>query len=218
MLKRLFDVVASSLALILLSPLFLIIAAAIKLDSEGPVLFRQVRVGRSRRPFTMYKFRKFPIACDGRGPALTAANDDRLSRVGRVLERLKLHELPQFLNVLKGDMSLVGPRPETPRFVELYSDSACSVLDVKPGIFGINQLLIRREADMYPEGVDPEEFYVRELMPKKLQNDIDYIQRATFATDLLLVLRCVWNVVYGPLHKKIAGKRSGSQRPRGARA
>jgi lipopolysaccharide/colanic/teichoic acid biosynthesis glycosyltransferase len=206
MLKRLFDVVASSLALIFLSPLLLIIAVAVKLESEGPALFRQVRVGKSGRPFTMYKFRKFPIAYDGCGPALTAVDDPRLSRIGRVLERLKLDELPQFLNVLKGDMSLVGPRPETPNFVKFYSDSAYRVFDVKPGIFGINQLIFRREAELFPEGADPEEFYVREIMPKKLANDIEYIQRATFTTDLALLLRCVCTVVYEPLYKKITGK------------
>jgi lipopolysaccharide/colanic/teichoic acid biosynthesis glycosyltransferase len=206
MMKRLFDVVASSLALIFLSPLLLIIAVAIKLESEGPVLFRQARVGKSGQPFTMYKFRKFPISCDGRGPGLTAIDDPRLSRVGRVLERLKLNELPQFLNVLKGDMSLVGPRPETPNFVKFYSESAYTVFDVKPGIFGINYLVFTREAELFPEGVDPEEFYVREIMPKKLENDIEYIQRATFTTDLALLLRCGWTLVYELLYKKFARK------------
>jgi lipopolysaccharide/colanic/teichoic acid biosynthesis glycosyltransferase len=192
------------MALLFLSPVLLFVALAIKLESEGPVLFKQTRVGKKRRPFTMYKFRKFPIHYDGHGPGVTLVDDYRLTRIGRLLERLKFDELPQFLNVLKGDMSLVGPRPETPNFVAHYSESDYRVLDVKPGIFGVNQLLFRREAELYPEGVDPEEFYVSELMPKKLANDIDYIQRSTFATDLVLLIRCVWNVVYEPLHKMIA--------------
>jgi lipopolysaccharide/colanic/teichoic acid biosynthesis glycosyltransferase len=206
MMKRLFDVVASSMALVLLSPILFVIALAIKLESRGPVLFRQTRVGKNRRPFTMYKFRKFPISYDGQGPSVTLVDDYRLTRIGRVLERLKFDELPQFLNVLKGEMSVVGPRPETPNFVEHYSESDYRVLTVKPGIFGINQLLFRREAELYPEGVDPEDFYVTEIMPKKLANDIEYIQRTSFVTDLVLLLRCVWNVVYEPLSKTIARK------------
>jgi lipopolysaccharide/colanic/teichoic acid biosynthesis glycosyltransferase len=205
-MKRLFDLLTSSMALLFSSPLLLGIALAIKLESEGPVLFKQTRVGKNRRPFTMYKFRKFPIHYDGQGPGVTLVDDYRLTRIGRLLERLKFDELPQFLNVLKGDMSLVGPRPETPNFVAHYSESDYRVLDVKPGIFGVNQLLFRREAELYPEGVDPEEFYVSELMPKKLANDIDYIQQSTFATDLALLIKCVWNVVYEPLRKMIARK------------
>jgi len=206
MMKRLFDVLASSVALVFLSPILVVIALAIKLESKGPVLFRQARVGKNRRLFTMYKFRKFPITYDGCGPGVTLIDDYRLTRVGRLLERLKFDELPQFVNVLKGDMSLVGPRPETPNFVEHYSESDYRVLEVQPGIFGINQLLFRREAELYPEGVDPEEFYVSEIMPKKLANDIEYIQRITFASDLMLLLKCVWNVVFEPLNKMIARK------------
>ena len=205
-MKRLFDVVTSSMALVSLSPVLLLIALAIKLESRGPVLFRQTRVGKNRRPFTMYKFRKFPISYDGQGPGVTLVDDYRLTRVGKILERLKFDELPQFLNVLKGEMSLVGPRPETPNFVEHYSESDQRVLAVKPGIFGINQLLFRREAELYPEGIDPEEFYLSEIMPRKLANDIEYIQRATFATDLALLLKCVWNVAYEPLQKAIGRK------------
>jgi lipopolysaccharide/colanic/teichoic acid biosynthesis glycosyltransferase len=204
MMKRVFDVLTASMALLVSSPILLVIALAIKLESEGPVLFRQTRVGKNRRLFKMYKFRKFPIRYDGQGPGVTLVDDYRLTRIGRVLERLKFDELPQFLNVLKGDMSLVGPRPETPNFVEFYSESDHRVLEVKPGIFGINQLLFRREADLYPEGVDPEGFYVSEIMPKKLANDIEYIQRRTFATDLVLLLKCIWNVAYEPLQKMIA--------------
>jgi len=211
-MRRLFDVLTSSMVLLLLSPFLLIIALAIKLDSEGPVLFGQTRVGEKRRPFTLYKFRKFPISYDGHGPGVTLVDDYRLTRVGRVLERLKLDELPQFLNVLKGDMCLVGPRPETPNFVEHYSESDHRVLEVKPGIFGINQLLFRREAELYPEGVDPEEYYVNEIMPRKLANDIEYLERNTFVTDLVLLIRCVWNVAYEPLHEMIAGRRNRDPR------
>lgn len=205
-MKRLFDVVTSSMALVLLSPVLVVIALAIKAESKGPVLFKQSRVGKNTRPFTMYKFRKFPTTFDGQGPGVTVVDDYRLSRVGRVLERLKLDELPQFLNVLRGEMSLVGPRPETPNFVMHYSESDYRVLEVKPGIFGINQLLFRREAELYPKGVDPEEFYVREIMPKKLANDIEYIRRSSFVTDLALILRCVWSVVHEPLSKMVARK------------
>jgi len=215
-MKRLFDVLASSMALLSLSPILLVIALAIKLESRGPVFFRQTRVGENRRPFTMYKFRKFPTSYDGHGPGVTLTDDYRLTRIGRILERLKLDELPQFLNVLKGDMCLVGPRPETPNFVKYYSESDRRVLEVKPGIFGINQLLFRREAELYPEGVDPEEFYVSQIMPRKLANDIEYLQRSTFATDLALLIKCVWNAAYEPLHKMIARKPTRDGRPRKA--
>jgi lipopolysaccharide/colanic/teichoic acid biosynthesis glycosyltransferase len=207
MLKRLFDVVAASTALVFSMPIFVVVALAIKLESEGPVFFKQTRVGKDRRPFTMYKFRKFPITYDGMGPGVTVANDYRLTWVGKILERLKLDELPQFFNVLRGEMSLVGPRPETPNFVEHYSESDCRVLEAKPGIFGVNQLLFRREAELYPEGVDPEVFYVDEIMPKKLVNDIEYIERASFVTDLVLLVRCIWNVVYEPLSKAVRSKK-----------
>jgi lipopolysaccharide/colanic/teichoic acid biosynthesis glycosyltransferase len=216
MIKRLFDVVVAALALLLLSPLFLLLAVAIKLESRGPVFFRQTRVGRDRQPFTMLKFRKFPTAYDGQGPGLTAVDDYRLTRVGRLLERWKLDELPQFVNVLRGEMSLVGPRPETPNFVAFYRDADFRVLDVKPGLFGINQLLFRREAEMFPEGEDPEAFYVREIMPRKLANDIDYIQRANVLTDLGVLFRCVWHVVEEPIRKRFAGESGREQRPEGA--
>ena len=197
--KRLFDVVVASAMLLVASPLFAAIAIAIKLDSPGPVFFRQERVGRWRRAFQMWKFRKMPHDLHEQGPMLTARNDRRLTRVGYWLERTKLDELPQLLNVLSGDMSVVGPRPEVPKFVdrglrELWDQT----LSVRPGIFGPNQVRLRNEADLFPPGcADVEGFYLRHILPDKLAVDSRYAREAWWLGDAWLLLRGVLASVIG---------------------
>ena len=149
--KRVFDFVVAGMVSIVLAPVFVLIPALfIKLDSRGPVFFRQVRVGRDRRPFRMWKFRKMYHDMPAQGPNLTRRGDPRLTRIGRVLERTKLDELPQFFNVLAGAMSLVGPRPELPAFVAHYPEQWDRVLSVTPGIFGPCQIRFRNESELYP--------------------------------------------------------------------
>jgi lipopolysaccharide/colanic/teichoic acid biosynthesis glycosyltransferase len=189
--KRLFDLIVAGAGLVLAAPLFLAIAIAIKRDTKGPVFFRQVRVGRHRRPFRMWKFRKMPHGLRVQGPMLTARDDHRLTRVGFWLERTKLDELPQLLNVLAGHMSVVGPRPEVPKFVDCASPQLWDhVLSVKPGIFGPNQIRFRNEADLYPpDCADLEDFYVRHILPEKLLVDAHYAQQSGWFGDLSLLLR-----------------------------
>ena len=197
--KRVFDIICGGLGLLVAAPLFLLIALAIKLDSPGPVFFRQQRVGRKRRLFSMWKFRKMPHDLPEQGPMLTARNDRRLTRVGRWLERSKLDELPQLLNVLASEMSLVGPRPEVPRFVDRATPERWDlVLSVKPGIFGPNQIRYRNEGDLYPTScADIEAFYQHHILPGKLAVDARYAQEASLLGDVWLLLRGVLATAFG---------------------
>jgi lipopolysaccharide/colanic/teichoic acid biosynthesis glycosyltransferase len=187
---RIIDAAASGIGLIVLSPLFLLIALAIKLTSPGPVFYRSMRVGRNGAPFRIYKFRSMVSDADKRGPGITAAGDPRITPVGRLLRRTKLDELPQLINVLKGEMSLVGPRPEDPRYVALYTDEQRQVLRVRPGITSAASLAYRHEEQIL-SGVDWETQYRQQVMPAKLALDLEYLSRRTVASDLALIWRTV---------------------------
>ncbi len=190
--KRIFDLVIAGTALVVLAPVFLLIAVLIKLDSRGPVFFGQVRVGRDRRLFRMWKFRKMYHDMPEQGPNLTSRHDSRLTGIGRILERTKLDELPQFFNVLLGEMSLIGPRPELPMFVEHYPERWDRVLSVKPGIFGPCQLRFRNESELYPpECKDLENYYIRHILPDKLAIDADYAAHCSLTSDLLMLVRAL---------------------------
>jgi lipopolysaccharide/colanic/teichoic acid biosynthesis glycosyltransferase len=187
---RIIDAAASGIGLIVLSPLFLLIALAIKLTSPGPVFYRSTRVGRDGAPFRITKFRSMVSDADKRGPGITAAGDPRITPVGRLLRRTKLDELPQLINVLKGEMSLVGPRPEDPRYVALYTDEQRQVLRVRPGITSAASLAYRHEEQIL-SGVDWETQYRQQVMPAKLALDLEYLSRRTVASDLALIWRTV---------------------------
>lgn len=191
-IRRVFDVVLATIGLVVGAPIFLAVTVLIKLDTRGPVFFRQMRVGRHRRMFRMWKFRKMPVDLPFQGPSLTARYDTRLTRMGRLLERTKLDELPQLLNVLVGNMSVVGPRPEVEKFIHYYPEQWDTVLSVKPGIFGLNQLRNRNESELYPPGCDdPETFYAEKILPDKLAIDAQYARSASPWLDLWLVFRCL---------------------------
>ncbi|MBW8846938.1 MAG: sugar transferase [Burkholderiales bacterium] len=193
MAKRLFDVICSALGLGLLAPLLLLIAAWIKLDSPGPALFRQTRVGRLGVPFTIHKFRTMRVED---GPAITVGADPRITRSGRMLRASKLDELPQLWDVLRGVMSLVGPRPELPRYVELYPASMRErVLSVRPGVTDPASLAFSREAELLAAASDPEREYREVILPAKLQLSADYALHASLATDLELILRTLARVL-----------------------
>jgi lipopolysaccharide/colanic/teichoic acid biosynthesis glycosyltransferase len=188
--KRLFDVLGAAVSLMLLAPLMVLVAVAVRLDSPGPVLFRQERVGRHGRPFRIHKFRTMQVDATGRGPLLTASGDPRVTRVGAALRRHRLDELPQLIDVLKGDMSLVGPRPEVPRYVALYPpDLRERVLAVRPGITDPSSLDFLDEGELLARAADPEREYVDVILPRKLRRAADYADRATFATDLRVIGR-----------------------------
>lgn len=193
--KRLMDVLLSAGALLVLWPLFLLVAVAIKADDPGPVFYRQVRVGRGGRPFRIFKFRTMVTDADRKGPAITVGRDSRITRVGAFLRRTKLDELAQLLNVLRGEMSFVGPRPEVPRYVELYTLYQRQVLLVRPGITDYASIAYRNENDML-EGVDdPERLYIEEIMPAKIELNMKYLREISPLADIRLILKTVVAVV-----------------------
>jgi len=206
--KRVFDVIFASLGLLLTAPVFAIVAVLMKCETSGPVFFRQTRVGRNRRLFRMWKFRKMFEGLPP-GPSLTSRFDLRLTRLGRFLERTKLDELPQLINVLMGEMSIIGPRPEVPKFVQHCPEMWDEVLQTNPGVFGPNQLLNRNESELYPPGCkDIEGYYIARILPDKLRVDAEYARRASLLTDSLLMARCVLAVFHGAITwKSIARQR-----------
>ncbi|MBG6079415.1 sugar transferase [Rubrivivax gelatinosus] len=190
MTKRLFDLVGAAVALLLLSPLLLAAALAVKLDSPGPVFFRQQRVGRGGVLFRIHKFRTMREGAPGL--QITVGDDPRITRVGRWLRRTRIDELPQFIDVLQGTMSLVGPRPEVPRYVEFYPPELRErVLSVRPGITDPVSLAYADESELLARAADPEREYVEVLLPRKLQAAAAYAERATLWTDLGVLLRSV---------------------------
>ena len=183
---RLLDSALAGVALVLALPVCLAIGIAIRLDSPGPVLHRAARVGLAGRSFTLYKFRTMVDGAAALGPGVTAAGDPRVTRVGRFLRRTKLDELPQLWNVLRGDMRLVGPRPEDPRYVALYEPHQLLVLSVCPGITGPSQLAFFDEEQLLAEA-DAEAVYIRDILPRKLALDLDYARRHTLRQDLRIL-------------------------------
>ena len=193
MAKRLTDMVLATTGLILLAPLFAIVAAALWLDDRGPMLHHGLRIGRGGRSFHILKFRTMRIGGDV-GSAITVAGDPRVTRVGRVLRATKLDELPQLINVVRGDMSLVGPRPEAPVYVALYTPEQLGVLAVRPGITGPTQIRFRHEEHLL-RGQDPEEYYRTVIMPAKLAIDGEYVRQASYWRDLQLLALTVLAVI-----------------------
>lgn len=189
MVKRAVDLALTSGALVALAPLLLLVALAIKLDSAGPVLYSQTRIGRCGRPFRLYKFRSMLADADRTGSPLTGRNDPRVTRLGRVLRPSRLDELPQLFNVLRGDMSLVGPRPEVPSIVDRYTRVERQVLSVRPGLVGPTHVAWLDETERYPEGVDPVEYYIAHMLPEKLRSDLEYVRTRSLLTDFWCLAR-----------------------------
>jgi lipopolysaccharide/colanic/teichoic acid biosynthesis glycosyltransferase len=201
---RVIDICVALGSLIVLAPVFAVIALAIKIDSPGPVLYSQLRVGRGGRPFRLYKFRSMIADGERRGPPLTRKDDVRLTRLGRTLRQLRLDELPQLLNIARGDMALVGPRPEVPSFVEKYTAEERAVLSVRPGLLGPTQLVWLDESERYPDGVaDPVAYYVEHILPKKLRDDLEYVRRRSLVTDV----QCLLQVPFALLRHALGTRR-----------
>lgn len=191
MIKRLFDVCFSLVVLACLAPIMLCIVAWVRLDSPGPSLFRQTRVGRHGREFQVLKFRTMHASA-GEGAQITVGVDARITNAGHVLRGYKLDELPQFINVLLGQMSVVGPRPEVPRYVALYPpDIRQIVLSVRPGITDLASIEFRDENELLAQSVDPERTYIEDILPKKLQLCLEYVAHIGFIQDLRIVLRTI---------------------------
>ena len=188
-LKRTFDLIASSLGLLLLSPLFLMLAIWIKIDSEGPVFYRQVRVGKGNRDFRLFKFRSMRVGSDQKGLITVGGRDPRVTRSGYYIRKYKLDELPQLINVFIGDMSLVGPRPEVRKYVDLYTPEQMHVLDVRPGITDLASIRYRNENELLAQVEDPDRYYVEVIMQDKLRINLEYAQHHSFAGDIQLIFR-----------------------------
>jgi len=190
MAKRLFDILLSALGLVLLCPVLLATALWVKLDSPGPALFRQQRIGRHGKPFAIHKFRTMRVDAPALGPQITIGADPRITRSGSLLRRYKLDELPQLWDVLRGAMSLVGPRPEVARYVALYPDDLRQlVLSVRPGITDLASIEYRDESTVLAGSSDPERSYIEEVMPAKLALAAQYVQTRSLRGDVRLILR-----------------------------
>ncbi|MEW5804095.1 MAG: sugar transferase [bacterium] len=196
MAKRIFDLVFSSIGLLILLPVFLILAVLIKFDSRGPVFFRQERVGRFGQVFRIHKFRTMTVQTGQGGPLITTSGDSRITRVGRILRTYKLDELPQLIDVVMGNMSLVGPRPEVPRYVRYYPEEIReAVLSVPPGITDFAAIEFKDENDMLNLSEDPEQEYIKKILPVKLAYYQKYIRERSLWLDFVLILRTIESIV-----------------------
>jgi lipopolysaccharide/colanic/teichoic acid biosynthesis glycosyltransferase len=197
-MKRLFDLFFSFIGLLLLQPLFAAVSIMIKVDSTGPVFFRQGRVGKDFKRFMIYKFRTMIVDAEKRGLRITSGGDRRVTRVGRVLRKFKIDELPQLFNVLKGDMSLVGPRPEVEEYVRLYEKDYREILKRRPGITDVSSIVFREEEAVLEKQTDPEGYYKTILLPEKIRLAKEYIEHSSFSYDLKLVLSTLYKIFYPP--------------------
>jgi lipopolysaccharide/colanic/teichoic acid biosynthesis glycosyltransferase len=188
-MKRLFDIVIAFGALVCLSPLFLIVAILIKLDSPGPIFFKQQRIGKRFRPFQILKFRTMVNGSASKGRSITAGNDPRITRVGWFLRKSKIDELPQLINVLRGNMTFVGPRPEVPQYVEMFRSDYEEILRIRPGITDLASLKYRDEAALLGRAENPEAEYVGRVLPDKIILGKEYIKKSSLLFDLSLIFR-----------------------------
>ena len=195
MIKRCFDIIVSLIAIIILLPILLLIALWIKIDSRGSIIYRQIRVGKGGRDFGIFKFRTMHPDSDIKGLLTVGGRDPRITNAGYLLRKYKLDELPQLFNVLKGDMSLVGPRPEVRKYVSRYSDEQLKVLSVKPGITDFASIHYSNENEILAKSANPEQTYVQEIMPHKLALNLKYIQEASLMTDLKIIAATVMKIV-----------------------
>jgi lipopolysaccharide/colanic/teichoic acid biosynthesis glycosyltransferase len=194
--KRMFDIFFSAIGLVFLFPLFLVVSILIKLDSEGSILFRQSRVGLREKEFKVFKFRTMVVDAEKKGIQLTSGVDSRVTKIGKFLRKSKIDELPQLINVLIGDMSLVGPRPVVLRFVKEYSKEQKRVLDVLPGITDPASIAYINESELLSSVEDPEDYYIKEIMPKKIELSIEYIEKMTVFSDLRLILKTLFRLIF----------------------
>lgn len=196
-MKRILDIVLAVLGLIIAAPVMLVIMVLIRIDSPGKVIFSQKRLGKNGQYFLIHKFRKFPEDWGNKGSGVTTQGDVRMTSFGAFLERTKLDELPQLWNILIGEMSFVGPRPESARYEDLFVGEYKALLGYTPGIFGPNQVAFRNESEMYPDDQDPDVFYRAELFPQKAKIDIDYFSQATMASDIAWMFKSTIGTIYG---------------------
>lgn len=195
--KRYFDLSVSIVSLVILLPVFLLVAVAIKLEDGGPVFFFQERVGRNFSTFKVVKFRTMTTDPQVAGPLVTSENDKRITKVGKILRKLKIDELPQIFNVLRGEMSIVGPRPEVPKYVKLFEKEYRKLLTVRPGMTGYASVVFRNEEQILSRYTEPETAYVTEILPKKIKLELIYVSRVSFIFDIKIFLWTFLKVIAG---------------------
>lgn len=194
-MKRIFDMIASGCGLIVLSPIFIVIAIWVKLDSKGPVFYRQIRVGKDNKDFRLFKFRSMKIGADRQGLITVGGRDPRVTRSGYYIRKYKLDELPQLINVFIGDMSVVGPRPEVRKYVDLYTPGQMRVLSVRPGITDLASIRYRNENELLETVDDPETYYREVIMQDKLKINLEYVDNRSFWGDIKLIFATLYAVV-----------------------
>lgn len=195
-MKRVFDIVASGLGLIVLSPLFLVLAIWIKLDSNGPVFYRQVRVGYKNKDFRIFKFRSMRVGADKGSLVTIGGHDPRVTRSGYFIRKFKFDELPQLINVFLGDMSLVGPRPEVRHYVNYWTPEQMHVLDVRPGITDPASIKFRNENELMEKAEDPEKYYIEVIMQEKIKLYLEYVEKHSFWYDLGLIFKTFFVIIH----------------------
>ncbi|EIF2086634.1 sugar transferase [Clostridium perfringens] len=194
--KRMFDLFFSLIGIIITIPIFILVSIMIKLTSKGPIIFKQERVGKNKKIFYIYKFRTM-TDCDDRASdrQVTVINDQRITRIGRILRKYKIDELPQLYNVLKGDMSFVGPRPEVKKYVKFYEEEYDEILKIKPGITDLASIEYIDENTIISKYSDPEKIYIEEVLPKKLMLNKRYIEEMSIKNDILLILKTIKKII-----------------------
>ncbi|MBQ8046239.1 MAG: sugar transferase [Bacteroidales bacterium] len=194
-MKRIFDILASGFGLLVLSPIFLIMAIWIKLDSNGHVFYRQVRVGRHNKDFRIFKFRSMRVGSDKGSLVTIGGRDPRITRSGYFIRKFKLDELPQLINVFVGDMSLVGPRPEVRHYVDYWTEEQMHVLDVRPGITDPASIKFRNENELLETAEDPEKYYIEVIMQEKIKLYLEYVEKSSFWYDIKLIFKTFWVII-----------------------
>ncbi len=209
-MKRGIDIMGALFGLLFLAPLFAIVAVLIKMDSPGSVFFRQERIGRDFRAFWIYKFRTMVPQAPLIGSTVTTTRDPRITRLGAVLRNSKIDELPQLINVLKGEMSLVGPRPEVQEYVDMFRTQYATVLSVRPGLTDLASLKYRHEAEILSRAANPEEEYVRHILPDKLRLAEEYVKRSCFVLDLRLIFQTILRLLPNSKHLEVSYQKKTS--------
>jgi len=190
-------------AIIIASPFLIILGLLVKLTSKGSVFYRQVRIGRGGKPFKIFKFRTMISDADKKGLSITVGDDKRITKVGRLLRKTKMDELPQFFNILIGQMSFVGPRPEVEKYVNMYTEEQKLILNIRPGITDYASICFRNESELLAQSDNPEEEYINNIMPLKIKYNLKYMQEVGILTDIKIIFMTLWTVVGGKVEVKL---------------